>query len=182
MTAPELRPATAADAAGIAECVRASYSPYVERIGRRPGPMLDDYDQVVRDHRAYVMDGGGEIVGALVLIDKEDGILLDNVAVPIDRWLRGPLRDWAADLLDTRALAEDELFNAGLVRRRWEEHQAGTRNWQDSLWIVLMGQAWRRRWMAASPPGSAALRDRSRAISRYGMRTDIDAPAVRRSD
>ena len=81
MTAPELRPATAADAAGIAECVRASYSPYVERIGKRPGPMLDDYDQVVRDHRAYVMDDGGEIVGALVLIDKEDGILLDNVAV-----------------------------------------------------------------------------------------------------
>ena len=81
MTAPELRPATAADAAGIAECVRASYSPYVERIGKRPGPMLDDYDQVVRDHRAYVVDDGGEIVGALVLIDKEDGILLDNVAV-----------------------------------------------------------------------------------------------------
>ena len=81
-------------------------------------------------------------------------------AVPIDRWLRGPLRDWAADLLDPRSLAEDDLFNTGLVRRRWEEHQAGTRNWQDSLWIVLMAQAWRGRWMAASPPGRAALRDR----------------------
>ena len=71
-------------------------------------------------------------------------------AVPIDRWLRGPLRDWAADLLHPRSLAEDELFNVELVRRRWEEHQAGTRNWQYSLWIVLMGQAWRRRWMAGS--------------------------------
>ena len=81
-------------------------------------------------------------------------------AIPIDRWLRGPLRDWAADLLDPRSLAEDDLFNTGLVRRRWEEHQAGTRNWQDSLWIVLMAQAWRGRWMAASPPGRAALRDR----------------------
>ena len=80
-------------------------------------------------------------------------------AVPIDRWLRGPLRDWAADLLDPRALAEDELFSVGLVRRRWEEHQEGTRNWQDSLWIVLMGQAWRPRWMAASPPGHAVHRD-----------------------
>ena len=72
-------------------------------------------------------------------------------AVPIDRWLRGPLRDWAADLLHPRSLAEDDLFNVGLVRRRWEEHQAGGRDWQYSLWIVLMAQAWRRRWMAGSP-------------------------------
>ena len=81
MTAVELRPATAADAPGIAECVRGAYSHYVERIGKPPGPMLDDYDQVVRVHRAYVMEDGGEIIGALVLMDKEDGLLLDNVAV-----------------------------------------------------------------------------------------------------
>ena len=79
-------------------------------------------------------------------------------AVPIDRWLRGPLRDWAAELLDPGVLAEDELFNVELVRRRWEEHQAGGRNWQYSLWIVLMGQAWRRRWLASRPSGDPALR------------------------
>ena len=72
-------------------------------------------------------------------------------AVPIDRWLRGPLRDWAADLLDERALGEDGLFNVALVRRRWDQHQAGSHNWQDSLWIVLMAQAWRRRWLAPAP-------------------------------
>ena len=81
MTAFEPRPATAADASGIAECVCAAYSHYVERIGKPPGPMLDDYDQVVRKHRAYVIHDGGEIIGALVLMDKEDGLLLDNVAV-----------------------------------------------------------------------------------------------------
>ena len=81
MTDVKVRAAGAADAAGIAECVRAAYFPYVERIGRPPGPMLDDYDRVVRDHRAYVLEEGGEIVGALVLIEKEDGLLLDNVAV-----------------------------------------------------------------------------------------------------
>ena len=75
------RPATAADAAGIAGCVRAAYSPWIERIGRPPGPMLDDYGEVVRDHRAYVIEGGGELIGALVLIEKEGGLLLDNVAV-----------------------------------------------------------------------------------------------------
>ena len=81
MTVSGPRPATAADAAGIAQCVRAAYTHYIERIGRAPGPMLDDYDEVVRTHRAYVMEDGDEIVGALVLIDKEDGLLLDNVAV-----------------------------------------------------------------------------------------------------
>ena len=73
-------------------------------------------------------------------------------AVPIDRWLRGPLRDWAADLLDSRSLAEDGLYNVDLVRRRWKEHQSGTCNWQYSLWIVLMGQAWRRRWLPSPRP------------------------------
>ena len=43
--------------------------------------MLDDYDRVVRDHRAYVVEEGGEVVGALVLIEKDGGLLLDNVAV-----------------------------------------------------------------------------------------------------
>lgn len=37
----------------MAACVRAAYTHYIERIGQRPGPLLDDYDQVVRDHHAY---------------------------------------------------------------------------------------------------------------------------------
>ena len=81
MSELELRPAVAADAAGIAECVRDAYAHYIERIGGPPGPMLDDYDEVVRDHRAYVIEDGGEVVGALVLIEKEGGLLFDNIAV-----------------------------------------------------------------------------------------------------
>ncbi|MYE83736.1 MAG: GNAT family N-acetyltransferase [Gammaproteobacteria bacterium] len=81
MTVPGPRPATAADAAGIAACVGIAYTHYIERIGVRPGPMLDDYEQVVRDHHAYVVEDGGDIVGVLVLMEKEDGLLLDNVAV-----------------------------------------------------------------------------------------------------
>ena len=85
LTRPVLRRAKAADAAGIAACVRAAYSPYIERIGRPPGPMLDDYDQVVCDHRAYVIEEDGEILGALVLIEKEEGLLFDNIAVQPER-------------------------------------------------------------------------------------------------
>ena len=81
----EPRPAAAADAAGITECVHAAYTHYIERIGTPPGPMLDDYAQVVRDHRAYIIEDGGRVVGVLVLMDKEDGLLLDNVAVLPER-------------------------------------------------------------------------------------------------
>ena len=81
MTSAVLRPATVADAAAISECVRVAYQLYVEGIGRPPGPMLEDYGQVVRNHRAYVIEDGGRIVGALVLKDTDEGILLDNVAV-----------------------------------------------------------------------------------------------------
>ncbi len=81
MTLLEPRSATAGDATGIAACVRAAYSPYIERIGQAPGPMLDDYDQVVRDHWVHVIEEDGEILGALVLIEKDGGLLLDNVAV-----------------------------------------------------------------------------------------------------
>jgi len=67
--------------------------------------------------------------------------------VPIDRWLRGPLRDWAEDLLDPRRLAADGLLRPEIVAQTWREHLSGTRNWQYPLWVVLMFQMWRRRWL-----------------------------------
>lgn len=62
--------------------------------------------------------------------------------VPIDHWLRGPLRDWGEDLLSTRRLEEGGFLDCKAVRRRWHEHQTGRRNWRDSVWGVLMWQAW----------------------------------------
>ena len=63
-------------------------------------------------------------------------------AVPLDQWLRGPLRDWAQHLLDPARLRAEGFFDAGMVNRCWEEHQRGQRNWQYRLWNVLMFQAW----------------------------------------
>jgi asparagine synthase (glutamine-hydrolysing) len=62
--------------------------------------------------------------------------------VPIDAWLRGPLRDWAEHLLDPARLARDGFFNAAPVTAMWRSHLDGRRQWQYPLWVVLMFQAW----------------------------------------
>ena len=73
----------AEDVAQIANCVEAAYQHYIERMGKPPGPMLDDYVAVVQDHHVFVAQSiqNNDIVGLLVLIEKEDDLLLDNIAV-----------------------------------------------------------------------------------------------------
>lgn len=66
--------------------------------------------------------------------------------VPIDSWLRGPLRAWAEDLLDAARLKREGWFEPAPVRRAWKEHLSGTRNCQHRLWAILMFQAWHARW------------------------------------
>lgn len=62
--------------------------------------------------------------------------------VPIDSWLRGPLREWAESLLDEGRLAREGFFNPAPIRQKWREHLSGERNWQYQLWDVLMFQVW----------------------------------------
>ena len=69
-----------------------------------------------------------------------------DLGIPLGEWLRGPLRDWAETLLDERRLREAGLLDHAMVRRFWQEHVAGRRNWQYLIWDVLMLEAWRERW------------------------------------
>jgi asparagine synthase (glutamine-hydrolysing) len=62
--------------------------------------------------------------------------------VPLEHWLRGPLKDWAEALLDSNKLKQQAIFNPVRVRKYWREHLSGKQNWQYLLWNLLMFQSW----------------------------------------
>lgn len=63
-------------------------------------------------------------------------------AVPLDSWLRGPLKSWAYNLISPERLSTEGYFSASQVIKLWDEHQSGVRNWSNHLWGVLMFQLW----------------------------------------
>ena len=109
-----IRSATPTDLREIEAVVRAAYSPYVARIGKEPGPMLDDYASLVDQGRVHVLDDGG-VAGVLVLIPEREAMLLDNVAVRPEAQGKG----YGRRLL---AFAEDEARRHGLSRVRLYTH------------------------------------------------------------
>jgi asparagine synthase (glutamine-hydrolysing) len=68
--------------------------------------------------------------------------------VPIEAWLRGPLREWAEELLSESRLRRGGFFRPEAIRTKWAQHLNGRGQWQNLLWDVLMFEAWRDRWLA----------------------------------
>ena len=77
-------------------------------------------------------------------------------AIPLHEWLRGPLRDWAEALIDDARLRSEGFFRPEEIRRMWQEHQSGRRNWHTQLWSILIFQAWLNRSTDSSQTTRAA--------------------------
>jgi GNAT superfamily N-acetyltransferase len=84
-----LHRAGADDAGTLRDLARTAYAHYVERVGREPGPMVDDYEKRVAADECWLVSEDGEAVGLLVLHWEPDHVLLDNVAVAPSRQGRG---------------------------------------------------------------------------------------------
>jgi asparagine synthase (glutamine-hydrolysing) len=95
-----------------------------------------------------VRNGQGKWLLRRVLDRYLDRSLLERpktgFGVPLGAWLRGPLRDWAEDLLDEKALQQTGLFDASVVRRYWKNLLLGRRPLEYHVWPILMTQAWLR--------------------------------------
>jgi GNAT superfamily N-acetyltransferase len=83
------RLAGSGDANTVRDIVDAAYRSYIPRIGKKPGPMLDNYPKRISDGQVWVLDAVNGIAGVLVLEETPDGLLLDNIAVAPDRQGQG---------------------------------------------------------------------------------------------
>ena len=70
--------------------------------------------------------------------------------LPLDQWLRGPLRPWVEELLNPTRLQQEGIFNPAPIRQAWMEHLSEKQNCAMKLWGILMFQAWQQQWMYVS--------------------------------
>jgi asparagine synthase (glutamine-hydrolysing) len=75
-------------------------------------------------------------------------------SIPVGAWLRGPLRDWAEELLGENRLRREGYFRSEPIRQLWSDHLTGRKEGGDPLWTVLMFEAWLQHWTGDHPHAS----------------------------
>src|SRR6202023_3559307 len=121
MDEPRIRAATAADVSAITQIVDQAYRHYIARMGKPPGPMLDDYAARVLEGVVWVLEEGGAIAGVIVLLPMTNYLLLDNVAV-------SPARQGLGLGRRLLAFAEAEVVRRGYCEIRLYTHQTMAEN------------------------------------------------------
>ncbi|MCP3750451.1 GNAT family N-acetyltransferase [Pseudomonas sp. SBB6] len=116
-----IRLASTEDLPAIDALIEAAYSPYIVRIKAKPGPMLEDYAQLIARRQVQLLDVQGRVLGLLVLIVEEHALLLDNVAVHPEAQGRG----YGRQLIEH---AETQARQLGLPQIRLYTNQAMAEN------------------------------------------------------
>lgn len=143
---------------------------YLDLVSYLPGDILTKVDRAsmavslesrvpMLDHRLVelswnlpqeykIREGVGKWALREVLYRRVPHRLIDRpkqgFTVPVGEWLRGPLKAWAADLLNEQKMAEGAVFQPSMISSLWKEHLSGKRNHDSKLWPILMFEAWRR--------------------------------------
>ncbi|AZC19624.1 MULTISPECIES: GNAT family N-acetyltransferase [Pseudomonas] len=118
---PTIRPAAPPDLAAIERIAKNAYAPYIARLGREPAPMLEDYSCLVLARQVWVLEEQDAIAGFVVLLDAQEALLLDNLAVSPEAQGRGHGRHLLA-------FAERQALAAGHSCVRLYTNQAMTEN------------------------------------------------------
>ena len=121
MDEPCIRAATAADVPAVADIVDQAYRHYIARMGKPPGPMLDDYAARVLEGVLWVLEERAVIAGVIVLLPTTDYLLLDNIAV-------SPARQGLGLGRLLLAFAEAEALRRGYCETRLYTHQTMVEN------------------------------------------------------
>lgn len=165
----EPRPTAASDPACWADVgAFLQHMMYVDAVSYLPDDILTKVDRAsmavslearvpILDHRVVefawtlpigmnVQEGRGKLLLRRVLDRYVPRHLVERpkvgFGVPIDSWLRGPLREWGEELLDEKRLKREGFFHPKPIRDKWQQHLSGRNDWHYYLWDVLMFQAW----------------------------------------
>jgi ribosomal protein S18 acetylase RimI-like enzyme len=121
MDEPRIRATTSADLPAVQQIVEDAYRHYIPRIGKPPGPMLDDYAAHISEGVVWVIEEGSGVAGIIVLKPQPEYLLLDNIAI-------SPARQGSGLGRRLLAFAEAEARHRGYREIRLYTHRTMTEN------------------------------------------------------